>query len=174
MSTAAKDLSSEARSAHDFAFTSIDGKTLPLGDFAGKTVLIVNTASQCAFMDQYRALQALWEEYGGQGLVVLAVPSNDFGHQEPGTNEDIEAFHHTKNGFDFPVTSKTHVTGDDAHPFFKWAAEQYSVVAKPRWNFHKYLIDPDGHLVDWFSTVTQPDAKHVIKAIKRHLPKAAA
>lgn len=163
-----------ARTAHDFTFTSIKGEPLPLRDFAGKTVLIVNTASQCSFMDQYRALQALWDEYKDDGLVVLSVPSNDFGHQEPGSDEEIEAFHRGEHGFNFPMTSKTHVSGDEAHPFFDWAAKQYSVVAKPRWNFHKYLIDPEGRLVDWFSTVTQPDAKHVVKAIKSHLPKATS
>ncbi|GFZ77657.1 glutathione peroxidase [Elstera cyanobacteriorum] len=157
-------------SAYDFSFQSIDGQPLPLATFKGKAVLVVNTASQCGFTPQYKGLEALYDRYGAQGLIVLGVPSNDFGGQEPGQNSDIKNFCETTFDVSFPLTEKTHVTGSDAHPFYKWAAEKMGMVAKPRWNFHKYLIGPDGALVDWFSTVTEPTSPRVTKAIETLLP----
>lgn len=157
-------------SAHDFSFQSIDGQPLPLATFKGKAVLVVNTASQCGFTPQYKGLEALYDRYGAQGLIVLGVPSNDFGGQEPGQNSDIKNFCETTFDVSFPLTEKAHVTGADAHPFYKWAAEKMGVVAKPRWNFHKYLIGPDGALVDWFSTVTEPTSPRITKAIETLLP----
>jgi glutathione peroxidase len=162
--------SAGAHSAWDFSFVGIDGQPLPLAQFQGKAVLLVNTASQCGFTPQYQGLQALWTKYRSRGLVVLGVPSNDFGGQEPGGSAEIKSFCETSFGVDFPLTEKVKVTGDEAHPFYRWAARELGPLAKPRWNFHKYLIAPDGRLVDWFSTVTRPDSPSVSQAIEALLP----
>ncbi len=162
--------SSRAETAHDFSFTSIDGQALPMSGFQGKVVLVVNTASFCGFTKQYSGLQALWDKYRGRGLVVLGVPSNDLGGQEPGSEGDIKQFCEANFAVDFPLTTKQRVSGKEAHPFFRWAAEQVGPVGSPKWNFHKYLIGSDGRLVDWFSTVTAPDSEKVIKAIEGILP----
>ena len=161
-------------SAHSFSFTSIEGDPLPMSSFAGKPVLVVNTASRCGFTPQYDGLQAVWERFRERGLVVLAVPSNDFGGQEPGTEAQIKEFCEVNFNVDFPMTSKVHVKGEQAHPFYRWAGQQFGQVAKPRWNFHKYLIGPDGRLVDWFSSVTKPTSQKVIRAIESQLVDAAA
>jgi glutathione peroxidase len=160
-----------AANAHDFRFTAIDGHDLPLATFKGKAVLVVNTASQCGFTPQYEGLQALWRAYRAHGLVVLGVPSNDFGGQEPGSNAEIKTFCEVNFNVDFPLTAKVTVSGANAHPFYKWAADELGVMAKPRWNFHKYLVAPDGRLVDWFSTPTDPMSDKVKKAVESVLPK---
>ncbi len=162
-----------AKSAHDFAFTSIEGGSLPLSSFEGKVVLVVNTASRCGFTPQYSDLQAVWERYRDRGLVVLGVPSNDFGGQEPGSEAEIKQFCEVNFDVDFPMTAKVHVKGKEAHPFYHWAAVELGPVAKPRWNFHKYLIGPDGRLVDWFSTPTAPTSAKVTRAIEAQLAKAS-
>src|SRR5690554_3528190 len=118
-------------SAHDFEFTSIDGKPLKLADFAGKPVLVVNTASECGLTPQYSALQALAEQYGPRGLVVLGVPCNNFGGQEPGTEAQIQNFCSTKYQVTFPMTSKNAVVGKNAHPFYQWAVAQAGEAAAP-------------------------------------------
>ena len=159
--------------AHDFTFLSIEGEPLPLSDFRGKAILLVNTASRCGFTPQYSDLQAVWERYREEGLVVLGVPSNDFGGQEPGSEAEIKTFCTVNFDVDFPMTEKVRVTGEQAHPFYRWAADQLGFAAKPRWNFHKYLIGPDGHLVDWFSTPTAPSSDKVTKAIEALLPTPA-
>jgi len=158
------------KNAYDFTFTSITGEALPLSQFQGKAVLIVNTASRCGFTHQYADLQKVWEQYRDSGLVVLGVPSNDFAGQEPGTEKQIKNFCEVNFNVDFPMTSKKHVTGDNAHPFYQWAATELGFAAKPRWNFHKYLVAPDGTLVDWFSTPTSPTSDRVTKAIEKVLP----
>jgi len=160
-----------AQSAYDFSFTAIEGGDLPLAQYKGKVVLLVNTASLCGFTPQYDDLQAVWERYRERGLVVLGVPSNDFGGQEPGSAAEIKEFCEVNFSIDFPLTTKEHVVGDAAHPFYRWAAEQLGFAAKPRWNFHKYLIGPDGTLADWFSTVTKPTAPKVTEAIEAQLAK---
>lgn len=160
----------QGASAFGFSFTAIDGGPLPLDAFAGKAVLVVNTASACGFTRQYADLQALWERYRDRGLVVLGVPSNDFGGQEPGTEAEIKTFCEVNFAVDFPLTAKERVRGDDAHPFYRWAAHELGIAALPRWNFHKYLIAPDGRLVDWFSTMTSPTSEKVLKSVEAHLP----
>ncbi len=157
-------------SAWDYSFIAIDGQPLPLKQFEGKAVLVVNTASQCGFTPQYKALLDLAEKYRERGLVIIGVPSNDFGAQEPGSSTDIKEFCVTNYGINFPLTEKTKVSGDDAHPFYRWAVQNLGVVARPMWNFHKYLIAPDGRIVDWFSSVTKPDSARVINAIEAVLP----
>ena len=110
--------------AHVFTFASIDGKDLPLKSFAGKAVLIVNTASECGYTPQYAGLQKLWQERRGDGLVVLGVPSNDFGAQEPGSEQAIRQFCTARFQVDFPMTVKQTVIGGKAHPFYRWIAEE--------------------------------------------------
>ncbi|MDH3594913.1 MAG: glutathione peroxidase [Rhodospirillales bacterium] len=156
--------------AYHFGFTSIEGEALPLESFKGKAVLVVNTASRCGFTHQYADLQTVWERYRDRGLVVLGVPSNDFGAQEPGTEAEIKQFCEVNFDVDFPMTTKVHVKGDGAHPFYSWAARELGAMAKPRWNFHKYLIAPDGRLVDWFATTTSPTSTKVMRTIEEHLP----
>ena len=160
-----------AATAYDFAFTSIEGTPLPFSRLRGKAVLVVNTASFCGFTPQYEALQGLWERYRGRGLVVLGVPSNDFGGQEPGGNAEIKRFCEVNFNVDFPLTSKAVVRGAGAHPFYRWAADELGAAAKPRWNFHKYLVGPDGRLAGWFPTATLPDSDEVIRAIEAILPR---
>ena len=134
-------LSAEAagKTAHNFTFTSIDGGPLPLSDFKGKAILVVNTASECGYTPQYKDLQALWQRYRDRGLVVVGVPSNDFGGQEPGTEAEIKRFCERQYAVDLPLTAKEHVTDQDAHPFYRWAAEVAGEAAGPRWN--NYLGD---------------------------------
>ena len=157
-------------SAFAFAFTSIEGEPMPLTDFAGKTLLVVNTASFCGFTRQYAALQELWERYRDRGLVVLGVPSNDFGGQEPGSESEIKQFCEVNFSVDFPLTTKEHVKGEAAHPFYRWAGRELGPAAEPRWNFHKYLVSPDGRLVAWFPTMMSPTSNEVTEAVEAHLP----
>ena len=169
----ARDASSVGRGAHAFGFTAIDGTPLPLSGYAGKAVLVVNTASRCGFTGQYRALQALWSDYRDRGLVVLGVPSNDFGGQEPGSEAEIQALCDEDYGVDFPLTAKTRVRGPEAHPFYRWARAEAGSLAAPKWNFHKYLIAPDGHLATWFYSWTAPNARRLRRAVEAVLPGAA-
>lgn len=155
--------------AHDFSFVSIDGEPLALSQYAGKVVLVVNTASRCGFTPQYEGLQSLWERYRGAGLVVLGVPSGDFGGQELATANEIKQFCQVNFEIDFPLTEKTHVKGEAAHPFYAWAATKLGGAAKPRWNFHKYLVGRDGRLVGWFSTATGPSSSRVKQAVEAAL-----
>ncbi len=157
------------QTAYDFSFTKIDGGPLPLSTYKGKAVLVVNTASECGYTPQYKDLQALWQRYRDRGLVVLGVPSNDFGGQEPGTEAEIKRFCERQYAVDFPLAAKERVSGGDAHPFYRWAAEVAGEGASPRWNFHKYLIGPDGELAAWFPTKTSPTAAEVTAAIEEAL-----
>jgi glutathione peroxidase len=158
-----------AGSAHDFAFTSIDGAPLPLSGFKGKPVLVVNTASQCGLTPQYAGLERLWSDYADRGLVVLGVPSNDFGAQEPGTESQIKSFCETRFNVDFPMTSKTVVKGQEAHPFYLWAKEELGDDAEPRWNFHKLLIGKDGQILAAFGSRTEPTDHAVTTAVEQAL-----
>ena len=152
-----------AASAHDFAFDDIDETgRLSLADYAGRPVLVVNTASRCGYTYQYDALQALYDRYRERGLVVLGVPSDDF-NQELSTAAEVKDFCAVNFAIDFPMTAITPVTGAGAHPFYRWAADQ---AGPPGWNFHKYLVGPDGRLVAAFPTRTEPDAPEVTQAIE--------
>ena len=151
--------------AHAFSFTSIDGEKLALADWKGRPVLVVNTASLCGYTPQYRDLQALWARYRDRGLVVLGVPSNDFGQQEPGSAKEIKAFCESYD-VSFPLADKQKVTGPDAHPFYRWIAAELGDAGVPRWNFHKYLIDGNGEIAGaWPSRVT-PLSKDITGAIE--------
>ncbi len=141
-------------SAHDHQFDAIDGGAIALADYAGHAVLVVNTASECGYTPQYADMQALWARYRDKGLVVLGVPSNDFGAQEPGGEADIRAFCAANYGVDFPMTAKQTVVGGDAHPFYRWIVGEIGEGTAPKWNFHKYLVGPDGELAGvWPSDV---------------------
>jgi glutathione peroxidase len=157
--------------AFGFSFVSIEGAALPLSAYRDKAVLIVNTASFCGYTPQYDGLQAVWERYRDRGLVVLGVPSDDF-NQEPGTAAEIKNFCEVNFNIDFPLSQKEHVTGAAAHPFYRWAEQQLGERAAPRWNFHKYLVAPDGRLVAWFPSATTPTDDEVTRAIEATLPGA--
>ncbi len=156
--------------AHAFTFQSIDGGPLPLSDYAGQAVLVVNTASRCGFTRQYDGLQALWTAYRARGLVVLGVPSNDFGGQEPGSEAEIKRFCEVNFGIDFPMTEKVSVRGRNAHPFYQWAASELGAQATPQWNFHKYLVAPDGRLVAAFPSSVEPMSDTMRDAVDAVLP----
>jgi glutathione peroxidase len=158
-------------SAFDFEFTGIDGAPLPLAAFRGKALLVVNTASQCGFTPQYAALQELWRRYRARGLVVLGVPSNDFGGQEPGTEAGIKRFCEVNFDVDFPLADKQRVIGGAAHPFYRWVAAELGEGAAPRWNFHKYLIAPDGRIAGTFPSRVEPLAPEVVAAVEAVLPR---
>jgi glutathione peroxidase len=153
-------------SAHDFSFTSIDGKALEMSGFAGHPVLVVNTASKCGLTPQYAGLQALWQKYKDQGLIVLGVPCNDFGGQEPGTEAEVQNFCTTNYQVNFPMTSKNPVVGDGAHPLYKWAKGEAGEEAVPQWNFHKLLIAKDGSLKATFGSAVTPEDGGLVAAVE--------
>jgi glutathione peroxidase len=155
--------------AYDFSFETLQGKPYALKDLTGRPMVVVNTASKCGFTPQYKGLEALWRDHREQGLVVIGVPSNDFGAQEPGTHAEIASFCELNYGVDFPMMGKVHVKGPQAHPFFKWAASQGGFGASPKWNFFKYLIGKDGQLADWFSSITSPDSGKLKSAVAKML-----
>lgn len=155
-------------SAHAFSFEGIEGGTINLGEFRGRLLLVVNTASRCGFTGQYAGLQTLWTRYGARGLTVIGVPANDFAGQEPGSNEDILGFCSSRFGVTFPLAAKTSVIGADAHPFYRWAAGERPRET-PRWNFHKYLIGRDGRIAAVFPTSVEPTDPRVLTAIERAL-----
>jgi len=159
------------RTAHDFAFTSINGEPLPLSRFRGKVLLVVNTASFCGFTHQYGDLQAVWKRYRARGFVVLGVPSNDFGNQEPDKEAAIKQFCQVNFDVDFPLTAKVRVKGAGAHPFYRWAAETLGQTNAPRWNFHKYLIARDGRIVGTYRSPVAPTSETMTKAIEAQLAK---
>jgi glutathione peroxidase len=152
----------------DFRLTTLTGEPYWLADLVGRPLLIVNTASKCGFTPQYAGLQALWAKMEKQprGLVVIGVPSNDFGNQEPDGPAAIGAFCDRTYGVSFPLMEKAHVKGADAHPLFQWLGAQGGFLSKPRWNFYKYLTKRDGTLATWFPSTTAPDAARVVRAIE--------
>jgi glutathione peroxidase len=151
--------------AYDFTFRAIGGGPLPLANFKGKALLIVNVASQCGLTPQYAGLEALWQAKAAKGLVVLGVPANDFGAQEPGTEAEIKSFCETRFHVDFPMTAKEQVIGADAHPLYRWVAQELGEDAAPKWNFHKYLFGRDGAIAGTFGSRTAPDAAELVAAI---------
>ena len=155
--------------AYDFNFTGLDGSTLNLSEYKGKVVVVVNVASQCGFTNQYEDMQNVWEQYQAKGIVMLGVPSNDFGKQEPGSNEDIKNFCEAKFGISFPMTEKVSVKGADAHPFYIWAEKNHGKSAVPKWNFHKIIINKEGKIEKTFSSMTNPSSKKFIEVIENLL-----
>jgi len=148
---------------------SIGEGLLPTTEYKGKVVLVVNTASLCGFTDQYEGLEALWRRHKDKGFVLLGVPSNDFGGQEPGTKAEIKNFCESKFDVTFPLADKQVVSGDNAHPLYKWINEQAGTLGSVKWNFHKYLVGRDGNLVDWYSAMTGPSSTAIDDAIGKAL-----
>ena len=155
--------------AYDYSFKSINEvDEIQLSKFKGKAILVVNTASLCGFTYQYEGLQSLFEEYEDKGLIVIGVPSNDFGNQEGGDNEDIKEFCESSFGISFPLTEKYTVKGNNAHPFFQWTKKELGFISGvPRWNFHKILIDKQGNAVAGFTALTKPTSSKFQKELSR-------
>jgi glutathione peroxidase len=154
--------------AYAFSFKGLEGEDIRLSEHAGKPILIVNTASLCGYTPQFTGLQTLWTRYHDRGLMVIGVPSNDFGGQEPGGPAEILQTAHGEYGVNFPLAQKAVVKGPNLHPFYKWAAAERPVET-PRWNFHKYLIGRDGHIAAVFPTEMEPMDARVINAIVKEL-----
>ena len=157
--------------AYQFEFTALGGDKLPLDAWRGRPVLVVNTASFCGYTPQYRDLEGLWQRYRERGLVVLGVPSNDFGEQEPGNAAEIRQFCETNYQVDFPLTEKVRVVGGAAHPFYRWVAATLGEAGAPRWNFHKYLVAPDGQLAGAWPAQVRPTDPAITAEIEKALPK---
>jgi glutathione peroxidase len=151
-----------------FSFKRLEGGDLRLAENAGKPILVVNTASLCGYTPQYAGLEQLWRRYRDQGLLVVGVPSNDFGGQEPGGAAEIDHTAHQEYGVSFPLTEKVTVKGTSAHPFYKWAAGERPLDV-PRWNFHKYLVGRDGHITAAFPSETEPQDARIVAAVAREL-----
>jgi glutathione peroxidase len=166
--TLARAQSMSRITAYAFSFAGLDGGDIKLADYAGKPILIVNTASLCGYTPQYAGLQQLWTRYHDRGLMILGVPSNDFGGQEPGTADDIKHTAHGQYGIGFPLAAKVQVKGPNPHPFYKWAANERPLET-PRWNFHKYLVGRDGHIAAVFPTDIEPMDARVIDAVVKEL-----
>ena len=156
--------------AYDFSFNDLDGTEMKLSEFKNKVLLITNVASKCGFTSQYEDLQTIWKKYQKDGLIVIGVPSNSF-NQEPGSNQEVKSFCEAKFGISFPMTQKVEVKGENAHPFFKWANENYGNKAIPKWNFHKIIIGKDGKVFETFSSITNPKSNKFINSIETALKK---
>jgi len=153
--------------AYDFTFKDFDGSPLSLAEFKNKVIVVVNVASQCGFTSQYEDMQKIWEKYQSKGVIMLGIPTNEFGQQEPGSNEEIKNFCEAKFGITFPMTEKISVKGNQAHPFYVWAKNSYGSSAIPKWNFHKIIIDRSGKVADTFSSLTNPSSKKFRKVIEK-------
>jgi glutathione peroxidase len=152
--------------AHDIEFTGLNGAPLALNAFKGRALLLVNVASACGFTKQYGPMQALADEFGDTGPVVIGVPCNDFGAQEPGSAATISDFCETRFGVTFPMTDKVAILDSATrHPFYQWVASELGEDALPKWNFHKYVVGPDGALVAAFGSRVAPDAIEVRAAL---------
>ena len=154
---------------YQFNLKTIDGKPMPLAQYKGKVVMLVNTASMCGFTPQYEGLQKIYDTYKGKGFVVLGVPSGDFGGQEYGSNKEVQTFCESKFNIKFPLAEKAVVKGDKAIPLYKWAATRLGEANTPQWNFHKYLIGRDGRLITAFNTRIEPQAPEVAAAVQKAL-----
>ena len=160
-----------ASSIYEFNLPSIDGKPLPLAGFKGKVVLMVNVASKCGYTPQYSGLEALYEKYKDKGFVILGFPANNFGAQEPGTNEEIKTFCSTKYNVTFPLYAKVSVKGDDTTPLYQYLTKEAnpSVAGDIKWNFTKFLVDRNGRVVQRFEPAIKPDSAEMFGAIERLL-----
>ena len=155
----------------DLNIKDIDGNNLELSKYNNNAILLVNVASKCGFTKQYAGLQKLWKTYKNNGLIVLGVPSNQFGGQEPGTNKEIKKFCDVNFNVDFPLTDKVEVKGENAHPIYLWAKENFGKSAIPKWNFHKILINKDGKIQETYSSITEPTSKKITEEIEKILNK---
>ena len=154
---------------YDFDFNDLDGSPLNLSEYKNKVIIVINVASQCGFTNQYEDMQKIWEKYQSRGVIILGVPSNDFGNQEPGSSQEIKNFCEAKFGISFPMTEKVSVKGESAHPFYKWAKKNHGKSAVPKWNFHKIIIGKNGKIVDTFASITNPSSKKFVEALEKAL-----
>ena len=164
-----KSLSDNTKTFFDFKINSINGEELDLSSFKGKTILLVNVASKCGFTNQYDDLQKLYDDFKNKGLIVIGIPTNQFGGQEPGSEKEIKNFCETNFNITFPMTSKYEVKGANAHPIYIWAKDTFGKSTVPKWNFHKILINKDGKIEDTFASFTGPLSNKVVKKIEQIL-----
>jgi glutathione peroxidase len=156
---------SQGVEALDIEMPTLLGQSINLKEaYLGKVILIVNTASECGFTSQYEGLQEIYTRYKDRGFVVLGFPSNDFGNQEPGSAKEIANFCRVNYGVEFPMFAKIHVKGEKASPLYKWLSEASG--STPKWNFHKYLIDREGRMVDYYTSLTTPTSSKLTKVIE--------
>ena len=158
-------------SLYNFSFNGIDGKKIDLKKFSGKPIIIVNTASFCGYTNQYQQLQNLFEKYKKNDLILIGVPSNDFGNQEFKKNEEVKEFCETKFNISFILTKISKIKGKDGHPFFRWIKDQYGFLSFPKWNFYKYLFNKDGELSAWFTSFTKPNSEKFLMELEKVLKK---
>src|SRR6202163_2851781 len=161
-----------ASSVYDFTLNSIDGKAVPLADFKGKVVLLVNVASKCGYTPQYTGLEKLYEQYKDRGFVIVGVPANNFGSQEPGTNEEIKTFCSRNYNVTFPMMSKVSVKGTDTTPLYQYLTDTSAnpkTGGEIKWNFTKFLVDKKGNVTARFESAVTPDAADLVKAIEQAL-----
>ncbi len=157
-----------AKSIYEFKVPSIEGGTIDFSKYKGKKILVVNTASKCGFTPQYEGLEKLYKEHQDK-LVIVGFPANNFGQQEPGTNEEIQQFCKVRYGVTFPLASKVDVVGDNTHPLFKWLTskkENGVLDAKVGWNFTKFLLDENGKLLASFPSKVTPDSEEILRYLK--------
>ena len=164
-----KAIPSNMKSLYDLKINSINGDVINFSSMKGKTILLVNVASNCGFTKQYDELQNLYEKYQDKGLVIIGIPSNQFGGQEPGSETEIKDFCETNFNITFPMTSKYDVKGDKAHPIYIWAKDTYGKSTVPKWNFHKILINKEGIIEDTFASFTKPLSKKIINRLEQVL-----
>ena len=150
----------------DLTINDINNKIINLDRFRGKTILIVNVASKCGFTKQYSGLQTLYQRYKEKNFIVLGIPSNQFGAQEPGSNDEIKNFCETNFNITFPITDKVNVKGNNAHLIYKWAKKNHGKSTVPKWNFHKILINKEGKIQDTFGSFVKPLSEKIIKQIE--------
>ena len=160
-----KSMSENTKKIYDYKIDLLNGDELNLAKFEGKILLLVNVASKCGFTKQYNDLQNLYEKYFEKGLIVLGIPSNQFGGQEPGSDDEIKNFCETNFNITFPMTTKHDVKGETAHPIYLWAKKTHGNSTIPKWNFHKILINRNGNVEDTFSSLTNPMSNKIIKKI---------
>jgi glutathione peroxidase len=158
-----------ASSVHEFSLPSIDGAPAPLSAYKGKVALIVNVASQCGYTPQYAGLEKLYEKFKDKGFVILGFPANNFGAQEPGTNEEIKTFCSRNYNVTFPMYSKISVKGSDKAPLYKFLTD--STGGEVKWNFTKFLVDGNGQVITRFESAVEPDSPEMIRAVEKALQK---
>ena len=158
------------KSVHDFTLNSIDGQATSLASYKGKVVLLVNVASRCGYTPQYSALQAAYEKYKDRGLVIVGIPANNFGAQEPGTNEEIKTFCKTKYSVSFPMMAKVSVKGDDITPLYQFLTDKKAPTGgEIKWNFTKFLVDKNGSVLRRFESGVEPESPEVTSAVEAAL-----
>lgn len=163
-------MTKNTKSLYEFEFEDIlTGQPIKLDTYRGKVLLVVNTASYCGFTPQFDDLEVLWKQYQDKDFVILGTPTNDFGQQDPKSNQDISEFCSRTYDVSFPLTRKIHLKGSETHPFYQWLYTQTGWLGYAKWNFHKFLFDKEGQLSKWYFPFTRPSSKKVITQIEKLL-----